>query len=70
MDFEGRQYAQHRSVGERESSVGNHPIKRIKSRALKNIGRKHFGEAQLVENGGGTWEFWWRRAGVGKSSGW
>ena len=57
-------------VWESESSVGNHPIERIKGRALENIGRKHFLEAKLVENGGGTWEFLWRRAGVGKSSGW
>ena len=55
---------------ESESSVCNHPIERVKSRALKNIGRKHFLEAQLVKNGGGTWEFLWRRAGVGKSSEW
>ena len=41
-------------VWESEGSVGNHPIKRVKSRALKNVGREHFVEAKLVENGGGT----------------
>ena len=57
-------------VWESEGSVGNHPIKRVKSRALKNVGRKHFVEAKLVENGGGTWNFLWGGAGIGKSSGW
>ena len=57
-------------VWESEGSVGNHPIKRVKSRALKNVGRKHFVEAKLVENGGGTWDFLWGGAGIGKSSGW
>ena len=50
-------------VWESEGSVGNHPIKRVKSRALKNVGRKHFVEAKLVENGGGTWNFLWGGGG-------
>jgi len=37
---------------------------------LKNVRRKYFIEAKLVENGGGVWDFLWRRAGVGKSGGW
>ena len=56
-------------VWESEGSVSNHPIKRVKSRALKNVGRKHFVEAKLVENGGGTWKFLWGGAGFGKSGG-
>ena len=57
-------------VWESKSSICDHPIKPVKSRALKNIGGEHFLEAQLIENSGGTWEFRWRRAGVGKSSQW
>ena len=55
-------------VWESEGSIGNHPIIRVKSGALKNVGRKHFGEAKLVENGGGTRDFLW--GGVGKSGRW
>ena len=55
-------------VWEGEGSVGNHPIKRVKSRTLKNVRRKHFIEAELVENGGGIWERVRWRAGM--SSGW
>ena len=44
-------------VWESEGSIGNHPIIRVKSGALKNVGRKHFGEAKLIENGGGTRDF-------------
>jgi len=57
-------------VWESEGSVGNHPIKWIKNRALKNVGREHFVEAKLVENGGGARDFLWRGAGIGKSGGW
>ena len=46
-------------VWESVGSIGDHPIKGVKGKALKNVGRKHFVEAQLVENGGGTWEFLW-----------
>ena len=56
-------------VWESEGSIGNHPIIRVKSGALKNVGRKHFGEAKLIKNGGGTRDFLWG-AGVGKSGGW
>ena len=52
-------------VWESEGSIGNHPIIRVKSGALKNVGRKHFGE-KLIKNGGGTRG----GAGVGKSGGW
>ena len=48
-------------VWESEGSVGNQPIKRVKSRALKNVGRKHFVEAKLEENGSGIWNFLWER---------
>ena len=57
-------------VWESEGSVGNHPIKRVKSRALKNVGREHFVEAKLIKNSGGVWKFLWGGAGIGKSSGW
>ena len=57
-------------VWESEGSVGNHPIKRVKSRALKNVGRKHFVRFKLIENGGGTWNFLWGGANIGKSGGW
>ena len=35
-------------VWESEGSKGNHPIIRVKSGALKNVRRKHFGEAKLI----------------------
>lgn len=57
-------------VWESEGSIGNHPIIRVKSGALKNVGRKHFGEAKLIKNGGGTRDFLWGGAGVGKSGRW
>ena len=57
-------------VWESVGSIGDHPIKGVKSRALKNVGRQHFVEAQLVENGGGTGEFLWGGTGIGKRSGW
>ena len=57
-------------VWESKGSVCNHPIKRVKSRALKNVGRKHFIEAKLVENSSSVWNLVGRRAGIGKSSGW
>ena len=46
-------------VWESEGSIGNHPIIRVKSGALKNVGRKHFGGAKLIKNGGGTRNFLW-----------
>ena len=51
-------------------SICNHPIEGIKGRALKDSRRKNFLEAELVENGGGTWEIRWGRAGIGQSSEW
>ena len=45
-------------------------IESIKGRALKDSRRKHFLEVELVENGGGTWEIWWGRAGIDQSSEW
>ena len=58
-------------VWESKGGVCNHPIKRVKSRALKNVGRKHFIEAKLVENSSGAWNLMGRRAGISKSSsGW
>ena len=50
-------------VWESEGSIGNHPIIRVKSGALKNVGRKHFGEAKLIKNGGGTRDFLWGGGG-------
>ena len=55
-------------VWESKGGVCNHPIKRVKSRALKNVGRKHFSE--LVENSSGAWNLMGRRAGISKSSTW
>ena len=57
-------------VWESKGSICNHPIEGIKGRALKDSRRKHFLEAELVENGGGTWKIRWGRAGIGQSSEW
>ena len=50
-------------VWESEGSIGNHLIIRVKSGALKNVGRKHFSEAKLIKNGGGTRDFLWGGGG-------
>ena len=70
MGFGGTGRCSNAEVWESEGSIGNHPIIRVKSGALKNVGRKHFGEAKLIKNGGGTRDFLWGGAGVGKSGGW
>ena len=57
-------------VWESKGGICNHPIKRVESRALKNVGRKHFSEAKLVENSSCIWNLQRRRAGIGKSNGW
>ena len=51
-----------------EGGVCNHPTN--ESRALKNVGRKHFIEAKLVENSSGAWNLMGRSVGISESSGW